>query len=139
MHIVGVPLPMSAGQRYDVTCQAVGARPVPSITWWVGETRVDHLETRLQVTYHLLFLFILSSFPQSRQVFLHFYSLVLFKFFSICLDPAIFWGHLLSFFQFTLFNLFFICAKDLLFSCSSTNRFFRFPIFITLFFIFFYL
>ena len=50
LRIVGVPLPMSAGQRYDVTCQAVGARPVPNITWWVGETRVDHLQTRLEVS-----------------------------------------------------------------------------------------
>ena len=50
MSIVGLPFSLSAGQRYDVTCQAVGSRPVPSITWWVGETRVDHLQTRLKVS-----------------------------------------------------------------------------------------
>ena len=32
--------PVSAGKVYDVRCQSVGARPAPTVTWWLGGKQV---------------------------------------------------------------------------------------------------
>ena len=47
--ILGVSHPMLAGQRYDIQCVAAGARPAPAITWWIGSTMVNGLQTKLEV------------------------------------------------------------------------------------------
>jgi hypothetical protein len=49
VRLVGVPQVLSAGQQYSLNCEALGARPVPEISWWIGETRVDHLQKSLTV------------------------------------------------------------------------------------------
>ena len=33
--------PLSAGKRYEVKCQSIGARPAPTITWWLGGKQVN--------------------------------------------------------------------------------------------------
>ena len=40
MEILNKKEPLSAGKRYEVKCQSVGARPPPSITWWLGGKQV---------------------------------------------------------------------------------------------------
>jgi len=50
VRIVGVNYPMSAGQRYNIQCEAVGSRPVPTITWWIGDTQVNVLQTQLETS-----------------------------------------------------------------------------------------
>ena len=32
--------PVSSGKEIDVRCQTVGARPPPTITWWLGGKQV---------------------------------------------------------------------------------------------------
>jgi hypothetical protein len=49
VRLVGVPQVLSAGQQYSLSCEALGARPVPEISWWIGETRVDHLQKSITV------------------------------------------------------------------------------------------
>lgn len=50
VRIVGLNYPMSAGQRYNIQCEAVGSRPVPTITWWIGDTQVNVLQTQLETS-----------------------------------------------------------------------------------------
>lgn len=33
--------PVSAGKEVDVRCQTVGARPIPTITWWLAGKQVN--------------------------------------------------------------------------------------------------
>ena len=47
--ILRMSSPMLAGQRYDIQCVAAGARPAPAITWWIGSTMVNGLQTKLEV------------------------------------------------------------------------------------------
>jgi hypothetical protein len=49
VRLVGVPQVLSAGQQYSLSCEAVGARPAPEMSWWVGDTRVDHLQKTITV------------------------------------------------------------------------------------------
>ena len=37
--------PISAGKRYEVNCQTIGARPQPTVTWWMAgkQVRPDQL------------------------------------------------------------------------------------------------
>ena len=49
VEIAGLSHPMLAGQRYDIQCLAAGARPAPAIIWWIGGTRVNGLQTNLEV------------------------------------------------------------------------------------------
>nr|XP_040567358.1 hemicentin-1-like [Lepeophtheirus salmonis] len=32
--------PLSAGKRYEIQCQSIGARPQPSVTWWIGSKQI---------------------------------------------------------------------------------------------------
>lgn len=45
--IASPPPFLRAGQEYEVTCEVLGARPPPTVTWWQGATQVLHaaLET----------------------------------------------------------------------------------------------
>ncbi|XP_063600030.1 hemicentin-2-like [Penaeus indicus] len=45
--ITSPPPFLRAGQEYEVTCEVIGARPPPTITWWQGARQVLHaaLET----------------------------------------------------------------------------------------------
>ena len=40
MRILNKKEPVSAGKVYDVRCQSVGARPAPTVTWWLGGKQV---------------------------------------------------------------------------------------------------
>jgi hypothetical protein len=33
--------PISSGKRYEVNCQTVGARPQPTVTWWMAGKQVS--------------------------------------------------------------------------------------------------
>ncbi|XP_039283525.1 uncharacterized protein LOC120351216, partial [Nilaparvata lugens] len=36
VRLLGENKPVSAGQRQEVRCESVGARPVPHLVWWKG-------------------------------------------------------------------------------------------------------
>ena len=40
MTILNKKEPVSAGKEVDVRCQTVGARPPPTITWWLAGKQV---------------------------------------------------------------------------------------------------
>lgn len=40
VRLQGGKRPLVAGQSTELTCQAVGARPKPTISWWKGGTRL---------------------------------------------------------------------------------------------------
>ena len=37
-----------AGERYSLECRAVGSRPTPSISWRLGDSLINVLQTRLE-------------------------------------------------------------------------------------------
>ena len=49
LRLLGVRDSLSAGQPHEVRCEAVGARPAPTITWWRGETQLTHGVSKPQV------------------------------------------------------------------------------------------
>ena len=53
VRIAGLGEPMAAGQAYHTQCVAVGARPAPAISWWVGETRLDTSQATIEVSYYI--------------------------------------------------------------------------------------
>ena len=40
-----------AGQRYSLECRAVGSRPPPSISWRLGDSLINVLQTRLETSH----------------------------------------------------------------------------------------
>ena len=44
--------PVSSGKEIDVRCQTVGARPPPTITWWLGGKQV--LIVKLHINSYLI-------------------------------------------------------------------------------------
>ena len=46
--MIGRKDPVSAGRTYEFRCQAVGARPPPTITWWRGSAQLrDNVTNRV--------------------------------------------------------------------------------------------
>ena len=49
VRLLGIKESLSAGQPYEVRCEAVGARPAPKITWWRGEKKITKGISKPQV------------------------------------------------------------------------------------------
>ena len=47
MTIINKKDPVSAGKEVDVRCQTVGARPPPTITWWLAGKQVMNKNDKL--------------------------------------------------------------------------------------------
>ena len=47
LNIRGVHHSLSSGERYFLECEAIGSRPVPVITWTLGDTDVTSMQTKL--------------------------------------------------------------------------------------------
>ena len=45
---MGMKQSVSAGVKYNVQCQIVGARPKPKVTWWLGQRQI-HNQGEVQV------------------------------------------------------------------------------------------
>ena len=46
--MIGRKDPVSAGRTYEFRCQAVGARPPPTVTWWRGSAQLrDNVTNRV--------------------------------------------------------------------------------------------
>ena len=39
-----------AGEKYSLECRAVGSRPPPTISWRLGDTLINELQTRLETS-----------------------------------------------------------------------------------------
>ena len=48
--IHGLPHSLSRGEKYLIQCEAVGSRPVPDISWRIGDTDVRVLETSVETS-----------------------------------------------------------------------------------------
>lgn len=50
VRLLGVKQSLSAGQPHEVRCEALGARPIPKITWWKGENKILKGHTKPQTS-----------------------------------------------------------------------------------------
>jgi len=50
VRLLGVKQSLSAGQAHEVRCEALGARPIPKITWWKGETKLTKGHSKPQTS-----------------------------------------------------------------------------------------
>ena len=51
MELRGLRHSLVAGQRYSLECRAVGSRPPPSISWRLGSSLINVLQTRLETSH----------------------------------------------------------------------------------------
>ena len=58
VRLLGIKESLSAGQPYEVRCEAVGARPSPKITWWRGEKKITKGISKPQVCVDMMLDFI---------------------------------------------------------------------------------
>jgi hypothetical protein len=49
VRLQGGKRPLVAGQKTELVCQAVGARPKPSITWWRGGTKLKTVRETVSI------------------------------------------------------------------------------------------
>ena len=49
VRLLGVKQSLSAGQPHEVVCEAVGARPAPTLSWWRGEQKIIKAISKPQV------------------------------------------------------------------------------------------
>ena len=51
VEVRGLRHSLVAGQRYSLECRAVGSRPPPSISWRLGDSLINVLQTRLETSH----------------------------------------------------------------------------------------
>ena len=51
VEVRGLRHSLVAGQKYSLLCRAVGSRPPPSISWRLGDSLINVLQTRLETSH----------------------------------------------------------------------------------------